>query len=65
MSTEDYDYDGEGRVKEKRLIFAGRSQPMTITYAYDALSRITQTTYPQQYRDNITNPAAKGRGSRL
>jgi RHS repeat-associated protein len=59
VSTEDYDYDGEGRVKEKRLTFAGRSQPMTITYAYDALSRITQTTYPQQYRDNITNPARK------
>lgn len=59
VSTEDYDYDGEGRVAEKRFTFAGRSQPMTITYAYDALSRIEQTTYPQQYRDNITNPLRK------
>lgn len=59
VSTEDYDYDGEGRVKEKRLTFAGRSQAMTITYGYDALGRITQTTYPQQYRDNITNPLRK------
>jgi RHS repeat-associated protein len=59
VSTEDYDYDGEGRVNEKRLTFAGRSQPMTITYGYDALGRITQTTYPQQYRDNITNPLRK------
>jgi RHS repeat-associated protein len=59
VSTEDYDYDGEGRVNEKRLTFAGRSQPMTTSYAYDALSRITQTTYPQQYRDNIANPLRK------
>lgn len=59
VSTEDYDYDGEGRIKEKRLTFAGRTQPMTITYAYDALGRLTQTTYPQQYRDNITNPSRK------
>lgn len=59
VSTEDYDYDGEGRIQEKRLTFAGRTQPMTITYAYDALSRITQTTYPQQYRDNITDPLRK------
>jgi len=41
------------------LTFAGRSQPMTITYIYDALGRITQTTYPQQYRDNISNPLRK------
>ncbi|HXQ72333.1 MAG TPA: RHS repeat-associated core domain-containing protein, partial [Pyrinomonadaceae bacterium] len=59
VSTEDYDYDGEGRVKEKRLTFAGRTQPMTITYGYDALGRLIQTTYPQQYRDNITNPLRK------
>lgn len=59
VSTEDYDYDTEGRVQEKRLTFAGRSQPMSITYAYDALGRITQTSYPQQYRDNLTNPVRK------
>lgn len=59
VSTEDYDYDGEGRLQEKRLTFAGRPLPMTLSYAYDALSRITQTTYPQQYRDNLTNPARK------
>lgn len=59
VSTEDYDYDGEGRVNEKRLTFAGRSQPMTTTYGYDTLGRITQTTYPQQYRDNISNPVRK------
>jgi len=59
VSTEDYDYDGEGRVNEKRLTFAGRPQPMKITYAYDPLGRITQTTYPQQYRDNLANPTRK------
>ena len=59
VSTEDYDYDGEGRVNEMRLTFAGRSQPMTISYSYDALGRIERTTYPQQYRDNITNPLRK------
>lgn len=59
VSTEDYDYDGEGRLQEKRITFAGRTQSMTITYAYDALSRVTQITYPQQYRDNITNPTRK------
>ena len=59
VSTEDYSYDAEGRVQEKQVKFNGRTQPMTITYAYDALGRLTQTTYPQQYRDNITNPARK------
>lgn len=59
VSTEDFDYDGEGRIKEKRVTFAGRTKPMTITYVYDALGRIVQTTYPEQYRDNITNPTRK------
>ena len=59
VSTEDFEYDSEGRLKEKRFTFAGRPNPMTTTYAYDALSRITKTTYPQQYRDNITNPIRK------
>lgn len=59
VSTEDYSYDGEGRVQEKRIKFNGRTQPMTITYSYDALGRLVQTTYPEQYRDNITNSARK------
>ena len=44
VSTEDYDYDGEGRVNEMRFTFAGRSQPMTVSYSYDALSRIERTS---------------------
>lgn len=58
-STEDYVYDTEGRVQEKRFTFAGRPQPMRITYAYDELGRISQITYPEQYHDNINNPVRK------
>lgn len=50
VSTEDFDYDNEGRVQERRLTFAGRSHPMTITYGYDSLGRISQTTNPEQYQ---------------
>lgn len=52
VATEDYDYDAEGRLNERRLVFANRSQPMTITYGYDTLSRLNQITYPEQYQPN-------------
>lgn len=57
--TENYDFDGEGRVKEKQLNLAGRTQPFTVTYSYDALGRLDQLTYPEQYHDNVANPARK------
>jgi RHS repeat-associated protein len=59
VSTEDYDYDTEGRVQEKRLTFAGRTQPMTTTYAYDSLGRIDTITYPEQFHDNVGSPIRK------
>ena len=59
VNTEEYSYDSEGRVEKKRLTFAGRPQPMTLTYVYDALGRITETTYPEQFHDNVNNPTRK------
>jgi len=52
VSTEDFDYDNEGRLRERRMTFFGRTLPMTITYGYDNLGRINQTTYPEQYQPN-------------
>jgi RHS repeat-associated protein len=59
VNTEDYSYDTEGRIQEKRITFAGRTKPMTVTYGYDALNRMAQMSYPEQYHDNITNPVRK------
>jgi RHS repeat-associated protein len=59
VSTEDYVYDTEGRVQEKRFTSAGRPQPMRTSYTYDALGRIGQITYPEQYHDDVSNPARK------
>jgi RHS repeat-associated protein len=58
VSTEDFDYDTEGRVQEKRLTLNGRSQPMTVTYAYDTEGRTSQMTYPEQYQ-GTGNPIRK------
>jgi RHS repeat-associated protein len=52
ISTEDLDYDTEGRLKERRLTFDGMQQPMTTTYGYDTDNRISQLTYPEQYQPN-------------
>ena len=59
VSTEFYDYDTEGRVREKRFTFGGRPLPMTTTYAYDALGRFERITYPEQYHDGAPNPTRK------
>lgn len=59
VGTEEYDYDAQGRTVEKRFSFAGRSLPMTTTYAYDNLDRLDHTTYPEQYHDNVQNPSRK------
>jgi RHS repeat-associated protein len=58
-STEDFDYDIEGRVHEKKLTLAGRPNPMTITYDYDTLGRVSQMTYPEQYKAGVTSPTRK------
>jgi RHS repeat-associated protein len=50
VSTEDFVYDTEGRLQDKRFTFSGRGQPMTITYGYDNLGRVSQMTYPEQYQ---------------
>jgi RHS repeat-associated protein len=57
--TEAYDFDSEGRVNEQKLTLAGKPQPFTTTYNYDALSRLEQLTYPEQYHDNVANPIRK------
>ena len=57
--TESYDFDTEGRVKEKKLGLNGRTKPLTIGYKYDALGRLEQLTYPEQYHDNVSNPTRK------
>ena len=59
VSTEEYEYDSEGRMKEKRLTFFGRPSPMTTTYAYDALGRVSLMTYPQQYKADVETPIRK------
>jgi RHS repeat-associated protein len=50
VATEDFDYDAEGRIFEKRFTFANRPMPMTTTYGYDNLGRVNQITYPEQYQ---------------
>ena len=57
--TENYDFDAEGRVREKKLVLNGRTKPLTTGYKYDALSRLEQLTYPEQYHDNVDNPTRK------
>lgn len=59
VGTDDYTYDSEGRVENKRYTFAGRPQAMTLTYAYDTLGRITGITYPEQFHDNVSEPTRK------
>jgi RHS repeat-associated protein len=50
VSTETFDYDSEGRLKETNLVFTSRPQyPALIEFIYDSLSRLTNTRYPAQY----------------
>jgi RHS repeat-associated protein len=50
ISFEDFDYDTEGRVKERKLTLLSRPDfPMIINYLYDSLNRLTDMYYPLQY----------------
>lgn len=59
ITTEDYDYDAEGRPRDKTLKLDSLSKPMTVSYAYDTLNRLSQTTYPEQYIDDLPSPVRK------
>ncbi|HEX8247055.1 MAG TPA: RHS repeat-associated core domain-containing protein [Pyrinomonadaceae bacterium] len=50
FSTESFAFDAEGRVSDNTLTLSSRpSQPMTASYLYDTLDRVTQVRYPKQY----------------
>ena len=50
LLTEDFSYNVEGRVSEYNQIIDGRtSYPMTTSYLYDTLVRVTEVRYPAQY----------------
>jgi YD repeat-containing protein len=50
ISTEDYDYDAEGRVGTQTVMMTGRTAyPQAIDYIYDTLDRVTDVRYPAQY----------------
>jgi RHS repeat-associated protein len=53
-------YDVEGRVHELTSVMTSRpGQPMTTTYDYDALDRVTDVTYPHQYQLNNPSPSRR------
>lgn len=50
VSTTTFGYDSYGRIQQKETKLATRqANPMTVTYAYDTLSRITDVFYPEQW----------------
>ncbi len=50
VSTETFDYDTEGRLKETNLVFTTRPLfPALTEFTYDSLGRLTNTRYPAQY----------------
>jgi RHS repeat-associated protein len=50
VSTENFDYDGEGRLHIKTLTLNSRtSYPFATNYDYDSLDRLTDVTFPAQY----------------
>jgi RHS repeat-associated protein len=50
VSVEEFDYDTEGRVKEKKLTVLSRpGYPFVTNHIYDSLNRTTDTYYPAQY----------------
>jgi RHS repeat-associated protein len=56
VSTENYDYDTEGRLSVFTLTLTSRAAyPMATSYIYDTLHRITDVRYPAQY-GQATNP---------
>jgi len=50
VSTEEYEYDAEGRISRKRVVLATRpNHPFDVEYIYDTLDRVTDVRYPAQY----------------
>ena len=50
ISTEEYDYDTEGRLFEQKQTIANRTDyQLKTNYLYDTLSRITDVQYPAQH----------------
>ncbi len=50
LVKEEYSYDAEGRVSDYTQTVASReSYPMTTSYLYDTLNRVTDVRYPAQY----------------
>jgi hypothetical protein len=50
VSTEELDYDAEGRLESRRTIFADHpGRPPEIDYIYDAIDRLESVRYPAQY----------------
>jgi RHS repeat-associated protein len=53
-------YDAEGRLHDLTSAITSRpGQPMSVTYDYDALDRVTDITYPAQYQLNVPNPSRR------
>jgi RHS repeat-associated protein len=51
--TENYDYDGEGRLSQQTLIYSNQpQQPLVTNYDYDELGRLKSETYPEPYGTN-------------
>lgn len=50
VGAESFEYDVEGRLKERMMTFAGHlSSPMKVKFLYDSFNRVTDTYYPDQY----------------
>jgi RHS repeat-associated protein len=50
VSTDEYGYDGEGRVNSRTLTMTSRpAYPMVTDYIYDTLNRVSDVRYPAQY----------------
>ena len=50
LLTEEYSYDAQARVSEYKQTVSGReTYPLTTSYLYDTLDRITEVHYPAQY----------------
>jgi RHS repeat-associated protein len=50
VSTDQYDYDTEGRIGTRTLTMTTRpGYPLVTDYIYDALDRVTDVRYPAQY----------------
>lgn len=50
LVKEEYSYDSEGRVRDHTQTVSTRENyPMTLSYIYDSLSRVSDILYPAQY----------------